>query len=117
MEISFTPLDNDFMAIKCKLGVTARSFLIHSATDTVTDTECAWKLCLCPNISGDQPFKVQAPPKFLANLSFLSLLLNHLLDTSCESTTCLPACPWIPASPVKVCLECCARAKQLQSPR
>lgn len=85
MEISFTPLDNACMAIKCKLGVTARSFLIHSATGTVTDTPWARKLCLCPNISGDQPFKLQAPPQFLANLSFLLLLLNHLLDASCES--------------------------------
>lgn len=71
MEISFTPLDNDCMAIKCKLDLTARSFLIHSATDTVTDMECALKLRLCPNVSGDQPFKVQAPPKFFVNLSFL----------------------------------------------
>lgn len=80
------------MAIKCKLDVTARSFLIHSATDTVTDIECAWKLRLHPNVSGDQPFKVQAPPHFFCE-SLFAIIASKPTSRRQQEHPQVPAAP------------------------
>lgn len=120
MEISFTPLDNDCMAIKCMLDVTARSFLIHSATGTVCYRQgmCMEASSLPKCFRWSVPEKVQAPPKFFANLSFLLLLLNHLLDASCKSIPHLPACPSSPCqSSEDVVRAPCHGRSSLQSPR